>query len=205
MFVTASVYSVDVAGGAHAYALRSPQGVALVDTSFGGKADQIAAELDANDLGNVVGILLTHHDVDHIGNAAALQRKYQCDVYVSATDLPYVEGVQKRPGLKKLIGAIAKPPVPERLKPLPDGDVLDIQVIATPGHTPGHVCYLFDGVLFAGDLLNSREGVLRKSQPLMTWDMAQVDASVALVKKLAFQWVCPGHGDPVETSHIDLA
>jgi len=202
MFVTDNVYSLDAASGAHAYALRSSEGVVLVDTSFGGKADQIAAELDAHDLGGVAGILLTHHDVDHIGNAAALQRRYQCDVYVSAVDMPYVTGMAKRPGIKKLIGALAHPAVPDRLKPLPDGDIWGIQIIPTPGHTPGHVCFLFDGVLFAGDLLNSRGGTVQRSQPLMTWDMGKVDESVRLVNGLDFRWVCPGHGGAVKTSHI---
>jgi len=203
MFLTGNIYVLESTGGSHVYALRVGQGVVLVDTSLGGKAKQIADELDANGLGDVVAILLTHHDVDHIGNAAALQAKYHCDVYISATDLPYVQGAKKRHGVKKVIGALVKTKPPEHLLPLPDDDLFGIQVIPTPGHTPGHTCYLFDGVLFAGDLLNSRGGALRKSQPLMTWNISQVDKSAALINGLHFDWVCPGHGAPVKTSRVD--
>ena len=204
MFVTDNVCAVEAASGSHVYALRLDHGVVLVDTSFAGLSKRIADELDASGFGDVVGILLTHHDVDHIGNAAALQRKYQCDVYISAADLPYVQGTKKREGVKKVIGSLIRPSVPEQLKELPDDQIWGVEIVPTPGHTPGHTCYLFDEVLFAGDLLNSRGGKVKKSQPLMTWDMKQMDESVALINQHYFEWVCPGHGSPVKTSRIPV-
>jgi glyoxylase-like metal-dependent hydrolase (beta-lactamase superfamily II) len=54
-------------------------------------------------------------------------------------------------------------PVPDQYRPkevrtVRDGDVLEfagfrISVKHTPGHTPGHVCYVTDGFLFSGDLV----------------------------------------------------
>jgi glyoxylase-like metal-dependent hydrolase (beta-lactamase superfamily II) len=142
--------------------------------------------------------------VDHIGSAALLQQKYQCAVYISETDMPYVQGIKKREGIKKIISSLARVAPPERLQTLPAGNILNIRIIPTPGHTPGHTCFLFEDVLFAGDLLNSRNGVLKKSPPLMTWDKQQAIDSVKAMNSVKFVWVCPAHGKPVKTSRIEI-
>ena len=204
MFITDNVYAVEASKGAYAYALRQGEGVTLIDTSTVGRGESIEAELRARGLGEVKRILLTHHDVDHIGNAALLQQKYRCEVYISATDMPYVQGVKKREGIKRLFSSLFKVALPEHLQALPQDDIAGIQIIPSPGHTPGHTCFLFEKVLFAGDLLNSRNGVLHRFYPLMTWDMPQALASAHAMNSLDFAWVCPVHGEPVKTSRIEI-
>jgi len=198
--VTDKVYALDATSQAHVYAVSTDDGVVLVDTSMPGKAPAIIAELRAHGLDHVVAILLTHHDVDHAGSAAKLQEAFGCPVYISATDLPYVKGEKSREGIKKVIGALMRVQVPADLRALPDGSIMGIQVLPTPGHTPGHTCYKFGGVLFAGDLLATQGGRLVASRPLMTWNMPQVLASLAAVKSADIAWVCPGHGSPLQIS-----
>ena len=174
MFITENVYAVEAARGSYVYALRQGDATSLIDTSMSGRARRIAAELQAQGLSEVRRILLTHHDVDHIGNVALLQKKYGCDVYISALDLPYVQGVKKREGMKRLLSTLFKAALPERMQTLPQGDIAGIHIIPAPGHTPGHTCFLFEDVLFVGDLLISRDGVLHKSYRRLAWDMQQL-------------------------------
>jgi len=203
MFITDNVYLIDATKGSYAFALHLDDGITLIDTSLPGRGPAIATELETHQLDDVKRILLTHHDVDHVGSAAWLQQHYGCDVFISATDMPYVLGSSKRHGVKRVIGALIKVRVPENLQTLPDGSIDGIQIVPTPGHTPGHTCYLWDGVLFAGDLLHLKDSRVTKPSPLMTWDAQQVDSSVAALGDLAFQWVCPAHGEPVQTSHVN--
>ena len=203
MKITDNVYAVEASKGSYVYALRLSDGITLIDTSFPGRGGSIADELAANRLDQVKRILLTHHDVDHIGNAAFLQQKYQCDVYISKTDLPYVQGKKKREGVKRIISSLIRVKTPE-IQPLPVNIIMNIRIIPTPGHTPGHTCFLFDGVLFAGDLVNSKRGVLQKPPAPMTWNMRQAIDSAKAMNNMKFNWVCPAHGQPVKTGRIDI-
>ncbi len=99
---------------------------------------------------------------------------------------------------------------PEPLKVdeiLTEGQLLPVlgglQVLATPGHTPGHIS-LFSpstGVLFVGDSIISRDGSLVGSIPANTWDAEQAAASVRKQAALGARVVCSGHG-PVVTDAV---
>ena len=77
-----------------------------------------------------------------------------------------------------------------------------IQVIATPGHTPDHVCYFWERerVLFAGDLLNNRSG-LSLTPDRITWNMATAHASARRVLQLDPAVICTGHGEVWRAAH----
>ncbi len=79
-------------------------------------------------------VLITHGHPDHAGGAARLAALTGADIRAGRQE--------------QLPGAL----------PLEEGDVLplgDTRVLAlhTPGHAPGHFCYLFEGRLLTGDLL----------------------------------------------------
>jgi glyoxylase-like metal-dependent hydrolase (beta-lactamase superfamily II) len=200
MIVTDNVYMLDCTSGSHSYAILGSETV-LIDTSFPGKGPAILAELAA--LGvkpqEIKQILLTHFDVDHIGNAAFLQQATGATVWASAIDIPYILGQKPRPGIKKYIGMMMRVKLPANIQAFPESNRLgEIEVIPTPGHTPGHVCLLYKGVLLAGDLVTTREGRLNPSPDMMTWDKKMVLASIKKVAALSFNWICPAHGMPVE-------
>ena len=73
-----------------------------------------------------------------------------------------------------------------------------VVVIPTPGHTPGHVCLLFRGVLLAGELAAARNRQIQPSPAIMTWNMPLVTQFIKKVAPMSFEWVCPGHGMPVK-------
>jgi glyoxylase-like metal-dependent hydrolase (beta-lactamase superfamily II) len=91
------------------------------------------------------------------------------------------------------------------------------EVIATPGHTPGHVSFFrpTDRILISGDALvtvelNSVSGLLRRRTGLSgppwytTWDRAAAAASVRRLAELNPTVLASGHGTPFtspETAH----
>jgi len=96
---------------------------------------------------------------------------------------------------------------PKEVRTVRDGDVLDfagfhIEVVHTPGHTPGHVCFLTDGFVFSGDLV-FRGSIGRSDFP--NSDAAAMDRSLRRFLELPDELpVYPGHG-PDTTVGIERA
>ncbi len=199
MKVTNNVYALDCTKGAYAYLIRAEETV-LVDTGFPGKGPAILKELQSLGVAPeaLKHILLTHHDLDHIGNAVWLQRATGARLWASAADLPYMQGELPRPGLKRYLAALVRLNRPQTIQAfVPEGRVAGITVLAAPGHTPGHVCLLFEEVLLVGDLVENRGGRLKPLGALMTWDAAILRESIRRIARLPHAWICPAHGSPV--------
>ena len=119
----------------------------------------IASLLAANDL-YPVACILTHGHLDHMGGAADLERTHGFGVYVHPDD-DYLT-TDPLGQLRALVGGVlpGRWEVPMQRVPLTDGQVvaaagLELQVVHTPGHTPGHCCLFLEneGWLFSGDQL----------------------------------------------------
>lgn len=115
------------------WALSDARDAVLVDP---GDARPCIDFLESRQL-NLTAILVTHHHGDHVGGLAQLVARYRPRVYA-----PKLESI---PAVTDAVSGgdnieIAKPP-------------LKFNVIATPGHTRGHVVYFGEGMLFCGDTL----------------------------------------------------
>ncbi|MEJ2735458.1 MAG: MBL fold metallo-hydrolase [Anaerolineae bacterium] len=120
----------------------------------GGHPQRILAEVERHGL-TIKVVLNTHAHFDHTDANGAI---------VEATGAPLALHPLERPLLQAsggaaLFGLQADPSPPPDLE-LHDGDELEVgklrfQVLHTPGHTPGHVCFYesAEGVLFDGDVL----------------------------------------------------
>jgi glyoxylase-like metal-dependent hydrolase (beta-lactamase superfamily II) len=123
--------------------------------------DAIVALLAKHDL-TPVALLVTHGHVDHVGGAGGAVARTGVAAYLHPDD----DFLAADPGAQ--LGAVfgvAMPGIgtfapPERFVDLADGDRLnlaglDFEVLHTPGHTPGHCCFLLrdEELLFSGDQL----------------------------------------------------
>ena len=133
-------------------------------------------------------LVLTHHHGDHVGGLAELlDAATMSTVYAGAADIPQIQS-------------------PQTIEPLMDGDeVFGMEVIATPGHTPGHIS-VYDPVgslLIAGDALVNGENGIEGASPRFTADMGMANESIKKMAGLSFETLLVGHGDPIETGASD--
>lgn len=199
MKITDNVYALEATKGSYAYIILGKE-IILVDTGQVWQGKGILKELSAMNINleNIKHIVLTHHDLDHIGNAAMLQKLTKAKVWASSEDIPYIMGNKDRPGIKKLFSCVFKVKKPDNIQAYSENmKIEDIEIISSPGHTPGHACILYKDVLFAGDLVDSRKGKIRP-YPNMNWDTDLLMKSVKSIGQIPFKWVCPAHGKPIE-------
>ncbi len=93
------------------------------------------------------------------------------------------------------------------LVPIADGDkVFGLRIVATPGHTQGHVSVLDEagGVLVAGDALATTRGKPTPPNPGFTADVDEAMASIARLGSMAFETLLVGHGEPIESGAAGL-
>lgn len=174
----------------------------LIDTSLGFNGKGILSDIIALGIEPtaIQHILLTHHDLDHIGNIQLLAQATGAKVWAHQQDIPYITGEQTRPGFKKFIGLFAnKKNLPSLHAYTADMQVGNIQIIHTPGHTPGHVSMLYDDVLFVGDLLENKKGQLRPYPKPWNHRHNQLLSSIDQLKSLDYTWICMAHGKPMKT------
>jgi glyoxylase-like metal-dependent hydrolase (beta-lactamase superfamily II) len=186
-------------------------GTSLVDTGMPGSEAAIENALKEVGLGwqDVKKLLVTHHDIDHVGSLKAVQALTQAPVYAHEIEIPYIQG--ERP--------FAKAPTPEQAIENPErakllasyqqckvdhaltaGDHLDIaggvRLIATPGHTPGHSSYYLERTqtLIAGDALTAADGKLNGPNPGATPDMDLAMQSLEKLLDIDIQTIVCYHG-----------
>ena len=131
--------------GTNCYLLEDEHTRAAAVIDPGGDGARIEAQLRA-DGAELKRILLTHAHFDHTGGVAEL--------HAAHPEVP----VFLHPADAARLGSDVFPPIGAPTVPYGDGDVvklgdLDIQVLHTPGHTPGGVCLLVGDALFTGDTL----------------------------------------------------
>ena len=122
----------------------------LVDPAYA--VDDLIDVVEADGMA-VGGVLVTHYHPDHVGGSmmgmtiegvTRLLERVECPVHVQAAEAPWVarttgiaesELAMHEPGDHVLVGEV------------------DIELVHTPGHTPGSQCFLVDGKLVSGDTL----------------------------------------------------
>lgn len=119
----------------------------------GGDAKRILKGIDEYDL-DIKSIVLTHGHGDHIGGVLELKEELGVDVLVHEADLIMLQDASRNMSANMPMGAVEFKP--DRL--LKDGDIIEvgdlqIEVIHTPGHTPGCISLKIGQHLLSGDTL----------------------------------------------------
>ncbi|GAA0308062.1 MBL fold metallo-hydrolase [Halarchaeum salinum] len=185
-------------------------GLVLLDAGFPDTVDLLEDALaeEGFDYDDVEYLVLTHQDGDHAGGAAEIAERADAPVFAHRDDTPAIEG--------------AKDPIKgdpsDRYDPVPvDVQVVDgveirtavgpLQIVATPGHTPGHIsCYVPDaGVLLAADASVAEDGELAGPNEHFTPDVERAYDSLDTLADLAFTDVLCFHGGHVEAGPEDVA
>jgi glyoxylase-like metal-dependent hydrolase (beta-lactamase superfamily II) len=205
------------------YLVIDPDGLTLIDTGLAKSGPKLVLKAIA-ELGrqpsDLKRILITHADPDHTGGLAELQAKTGAKAYASAIEAKAIEAgttsreIQGNAITKMLFGVMGK--VMMKLSParvdeiIMHGQVLPVlgglQVIATPGHTPGHLSFYAPAhhILVAGDSLNASSGTLKFTPAPVHWDYEKGCASAKLEAALGATAVCCGHGNVIEGTPVSF-
>jgi glyoxylase-like metal-dependent hydrolase (beta-lactamase superfamily II) len=194
-------------GFVNAYLVREDDGLTLVDTMLPRSGKPILAA--AQRLGApIVRIALTHAPGDHVGSLDELAGALPgVEVVISTRDARFLhKDMSLDPGEPhdKLRGGWpgAKTEPTRTLEP---GDMVgSLEVVASPGHTPGHVAFLDrrDGTLLAGDAYSTLGGTATPARPnprfplvyFATWHRPTALESARALRALDPERLVPGHG-----------
>ena len=199
-------------GFVNAFLVEEDDGLTLVDTAIPGSAKAIRTAAEA--LGRpIVRIALTHAHGDHIGSLDALAAELPgVEVAISTRDARLLAKNKTtdpgEPPEAKMRGSYpgAKTRPTRTLEP---GDrVGSLEVVAAPGHTPGHIAFLDtrDRTLIAGDAYSTIGGVATsaKANPLFplpvmaTWHKPTALESARKLRALDPARLAVGHGPIVD-------
>ena len=138
---------------ANCYIIGCPETGEAAVVDPGGDADRILARLKARGL-RLRYIILTHGHVDHIAALGEVRDATGAEVLIHAADADMLTDPTRN--LSFFMGRRLRFSPAERL--LADGDTIEVgtvrlEVVHTPGHTPGGICLKTDDLVITGDTL----------------------------------------------------
>ena len=155
-------------------------------TPYADEQARLDAYLAAGEI-RLAEIVLTHHHVDHVGDAARLATRHGVPVAAHPETASRVAG---RVAVSRLLA---------------DGERLDygprgLRALFTPGHAPGHLCFVDEaaGAIVAGDMVASVGTII--VEPDDSGDMQQYLASLARLRRevdAGAPRLLPAHGPPI--------
>ncbi len=192
----------------------------LVDTGYPGFLPLIEQEIikAGFELGQLKRIIITHYDDDHIGSLLAFKQKYpNVQIVASAVEAKYISGVEKSERLVQAeqmlenmtdeaaefgnwfvqqLSSLQHVAVDETVQ---DDDMIlqnQCKIIATPGHTSGHISLYFPALqtVITGDAAVVDNEQLIVANPQFCLNLEEAERSLDKVKSLDAQTYYCYHG-----------
>jgi glyoxylase-like metal-dependent hydrolase (beta-lactamase superfamily II) len=194
------------------YLVQEEDGLTLVDSTISSPAEDVAAVVKR--LGKQLRrVALTHAHGDHVGGVSGVRGLFpKVEISIAGRDARLLAGD------KTLLPSEPQTPVkgsfakidwkPDRL--LQPGDrVGSLEVVAAPGHTPGHIAFLDvrDRALIAGDAFQTRGGVAVSGDfrllfpfvAMATWNKPAALTSAVALRALEPSLLAVGHGEAISS------
>jgi glyoxylase-like metal-dependent hydrolase (beta-lactamase superfamily II) len=190
----------------NAFLVREDDGFTLIDTTMRGAADALIAAAQRAGA-SIRRIAVTHGHGDHVGSLDALKQRLTepVDVLVPELDARILAGEKVVEG--RLRGSWPKIQTVPDVRLAPGDRIGSLEVVASPGHTPGHVAFLDtrDQALIAGDVFTTYGSVAVSSHfhprfpfaAMATWDKAMDLESARALRALEPAVLVVGHGPAI--------
>lgn len=200
----------------------------LVDTGYPNQFELLEkAILDIGfEVKNLTEIIITHHDWDHIGCLSDLLKiAPSVKVWTHTEEAPYMEGLKTPIKLAAMLEKYDQMTDGEKIecdkrkkvydnlnvtisRLLTDKEIIPIcggiEVIHTPGHTPGHIALFLQNskILIGGDAIKHDNGQLSGSNPQYTHDMTLAEQSFDKIKSIDIEGLISHHCGYLEIQKI---
>ena len=197
-------------GFVNAYLVEEDDGLTVIDTLLPRSAKPILAAAAGRPIRRIA---LTHAHGDHVGSLDALADELPgVEVLISARDARLLAkdmtlAPEEQQG--KLRGSYPGTKTRPTREVAPGERIGSLEVVAAPGHTPGHVAFLDsrDGTLYCGDAYSTLGGVATTAKvnprfPLpttATWHRPTALESAKALRALEPSRLAPGHGKVVDS------
>lgn len=171
----------------------------------GGNSESIKQKIEELDV-ELKHIINTHGHIDHIFSDgdfySSVERNELLPVLIHKLDIPYLQDSSKN--LSSMLGVALK--IENPIRELKDGEIIELndlslEIIHTPGHTPGSICLKCDEILFTGDTL-FHKGVGRTDFPGSSFEKLKDSVQKKLFTLEGEIKIYPGHG-PVSTINYE--
>ncbi len=200
--------------------IKDGNNLTLIDTGYPGQIEYIKSELekDGLNINNIKTIILTHQDIDHIGNVKAILNLVpNIEIITYEEEAEYIKGNKTPCKVEYMERNLDKMDEKGKQfyhffktffennkisvdKTVKSDDVINngesMKVIATPGHTPGHMCLYIEKykLLIAGDLLISKDGKVTTTSKELNYDNDVYLKSLDKIKNLELETIICFHG-----------